>query len=46
MFTLYVGGDISDDGYYQGVPPERTLYLSSLQDTLYIYVESADTRYL
>jgi hypothetical protein len=46
IFTIHVGGTISDDGYHRNDPPDRTIYLPSLQDTIYIYADSADTRYL
>jgi hypothetical protein len=45
LFTLYVGGNISDSGYYQNRPPLRTIDLPSHQDTLYIYLEVGDTSY-
>jgi hypothetical protein len=46
MFTLYVGGNISDNGYYQNKPPLRTIYLPSYQDTLYIYLEVGNTSFM
>jgi hypothetical protein len=46
VIAVYFGGSISDDGYHRDVPPTRSIYLPSYQDTLFIYVESLDTSWM